>query len=429
MQALKQGMAQKISSLHEEVRRLVEPHLVPGASANEVLGDVFNCMHAITSRDAELQYVRGLPGYVKPTKRSLGKKYGGSSGQELIEEFFAYDAPLEPTLEAMFKTMPGVWDQVKSFKQRVETGNATSEEYNESTVIADATDGTELRRFMLRLKLKPGETPLIFILYYDGLEVVNGLGQARLTHELACFYWALVNLEQLHRLDHKHLRLATVCLKRAVSHVGMDVVIGGTPTEKEGSWGAAMERFANGAKLATPDGSRTCKGGTAVVSADTPAGAELHGLKESVGLFTISLCKGCHCLQHGTPPPYRQANSFLHGLSQGWKRRCAGRKQRFRLRDISDLKEYLTKLKSVEAGDLTQTQLNVWKQQMGVNSFVSAMWCCPLYSHSTGCPIDVMHILFEGVARSLLGALAYIMIRDWGVHKEDLVVAIAAFCR
>ena len=33
MQALKQGMAQKISSLHEEVRRLVEPHLVPGASA------------------------------------------------------------------------------------------------------------------------------------------------------------------------------------------------------------------------------------------------------------------------------------------------------------------------------------------------------------------------------------------------------------
>jgi hypothetical protein len=41
------------------------------------------------------------------------------------------------------------------------------------------------------------------------LEVVNGLGQARGTNKLACFYWALVNINQMDRFHDIHL--ATVC--------------------------------------------------------------------------------------------------------------------------------------------------------------------------------------------------------------------------
>ena len=103
--------------------------------------------------------------------------------------------------------------------------------------LVDMADGLELKRFLGRLNLQPGETPLILMLYYDGLEVSNGLGQARGTHELACFYFAVVNLDQEQRLKHVNLRLATICLKRAVSEAGMDVVIGGQ--SQEGARGRA----------------------------------------------------------------------------------------------------------------------------------------------------------------------------------------------
>ena len=53
-----------------------------------------------------------------------------------------------------------------------------------------------------------GERPLVFMLYYDGLEVVNGMGQARVTHELACFYWALIHISDWEkRLLPENLRL------------------------------------------------------------------------------------------------------------------------------------------------------------------------------------------------------------------------------
>ena len=429
MQDIKRAFQEVVNKLKEDVKSRVEANLVPGKDVNEVLGDAFGAFETATRRDSELEYLRAQPGYVEPRARLLKQKYGGSSGDELIEEFYAYDSPFEKTLEAMFATCPEVWEQVKSFLERASKGEAGCGEYDEKVLIVDMADGLELKRFLGRLKLQPGETPLVLMLYYDGLEVSNGLGQARGTHELACFYFAVVNLDQELRLKHANLRLATICLKRAVSEAGMDAVIGGKSAEGS-SWGASMLRLSKraGVTLMTPEGPRKFRGGTAIVSADTPAGAELLGYKEAVGPSTISICKCCHCLQHGDPPPYRQANSFLCEL-KGWKRHCAGRQQRFRLRGREDLEQYLSKLKELARGAITKTELFQWKQQMGVNSFLSAMWPIPFYSASAGCPVDVMHILYEGVARNVTGAVAYVMIRHWGIHREDVVLAISTFCR
>ena len=373
--------------------------------------------------------------YVEPRKRYLGSKKG-----EDPEDFWAYDSPLAETLEAIFATRPDIWNDVESFKGRVEARLRNSEEFDESTRISDIIDGVEFGRFYRRMNLQVGERPLVFMLYYDGLEVVNGMGQARVTHELACFYWALIPISDWEkRLLPENLRLATVCLKRAIPCVGIGTVINGRAEdgEENTAWGAQMEKLgrAEGMMLKIPPGPDSngqepskakFRGGTALVPADTPAGSELFGYKKSVGHATKSICKGCHCLQHGDPPPYRQPNSFVSSL-HGWKRSCAGRKKQFQLRSAQDFKDYLQKLQALERNEISETDLEAWKQEVGVNYFLTAMWQCRFLSLTTGCPMDMMHVLAEGTARVLLGCISWVMIRKWGVHEDKVVAAIKRY--
>ncbi len=64
----------------------------------------------------------------------------------------------------------------------------------------DVYDGTDFRKFMCKMNIQDKHVPLIFMFYYDGLKVVNGLGAAHGIHELGCFYWALLNLTPHSRL-------------------------------------------------------------------------------------------------------------------------------------------------------------------------------------------------------------------------------------
>ena len=127
----------------------------------------------------------------------------------------------------MFATQPETWQDVKEFSSHIAGMDFATEAYDAELKLADTWDGAEFGRFIKSVKVPSGQKTLVFILYYDGLEVVNGLGQARTTHELACFYWALVDLKQERRLNRTHLRLATVCYKRALTEVenGMDVAL------------------------------------------------------------------------------------------------------------------------------------------------------------------------------------------------------------
>ena len=437
--AFKTAMSDLVKKLHSEAVEKLSPVLAAGVDADAAVAEVFRgveeSLRELCVRDGELKHVREHAAYVPPVRRWLGSRRGGSA-DEVLEDFYAYDSPLDKSLEAIFATRPRLWQDVKSFESRVKQRLRTSGKYDETARISDVIDGVEFGRFYTRLDIQPGEMPLVFIFYYDGLEVVNGLGQARLTHELACFYWALVPISDIEeRLRPENLRLATVCLKRACTSLGMDVVINGRPEDHETpdgntSWGAQMQKLGSkeGMTLPTPDGERKFRGGSPVVAADTPAGAELFGVKKSVGPSTKSVCKGCHCMQHGDPPPYRSPNSFLCTI-EGWKRICPGRQQKFKLRSIDDFKDYLRKLEALRQGELTAADLENWKQEVGVNDFLGALWRCPFLSLTAGCPMDMMHVLFEGTARTLLGALSYVMIRRWGISEDDMVLSIGAFAK
>lgn len=402
-----------------EVKKLVVERLEQapaGMPASEVVEEVFAAAAQITRRDNELDHLRASDAYIKPLPRPL-KVVRGGKDNDVIEKFTAYDGNLDGQIEQLASD-PEVWQDLSTFKEKIKDRLRTSNDYTDIS-IEDCWDGSEFGTFYLKMKIKDDETPLIWMFYYDGLEVVNGLGQARTTHELACFYWCLLNVRPELRATPKYVRLATVCNKRAVSIAGMDAVL----NKGASSWGAQMARYSKGVSIATPDGVRTFRGSTAIVAADTPAAAELTGHKKAVGPSTKSCCRGCHCRQDGWPPPYRSPNSFLVRL-KGWKRHCPSRVCNFELRSVKDIEAYLEKLKDVLAGRCSQGDLDAWKQEMGVNDFLGAMWKWPYYPVFTGCPQDIMHIFFEGIARQLLGAVAYMMIAHWGVAPEDLVLAI-----
>jgi hypothetical protein len=387
---------------------------MPGFSMVEMLGDVFDLTRdSFMGRDTEFRLLREHGAYVKPVERKLGTDKTG-------ETFVAYDSPFEQTLEAMF-TNPQVWAAVKSFSERARQKTrrkewATSGSFDEEHTINDIEDGVEFSRFMENLQLQHDEYVLPFLKYYDGLEVVNGLGQARTTYELACFYWALVCMPPEVRLLHKNLRMGTVCYKRALSKLGVEPVI-------DGFWGACMRRLKAGIKLQTPDGVRTFRGGTVLLAADTPAAAQLTGTKEAVGPSTFSICRNCHCEQTRMRTP----NSFVAELP-GWRARCGNRKAEFRQRSKDDLKEYLAKVQQMLDGKLKKVDLDLWMMSMGVNSFCTALTCVPYYSPVNGSPHDPMHIVFEGIARQLLGALSFYL-KKWGVDLMEIPARLSAWAR
>lgn len=421
MQKVKRQFREILEHTKQKVRRTVGSSESPEVA--DVVESVATAWEGVCRRDAELDFLDSSDAFIAPTKRYLGDDKEGTA-------HYAYDSDAAAQLAAIWKHKPKVWADVKTSMERwTKRGLRTSDAYDPSWTFSDTPDGVEFGRFIHKLELQEGETPLVFILYYDGLEVVNGLGQARGTHKLACFYWALVNINQMDRFH--NIYLATVCLEKDVARFGPEVVIGGRPGEnmaESSCWAAQMQRMRDGITLPTPDGPRFFRGGTAILAADTPAAAELAGTKQGVGPKTYSICRCCHCLQHGDPPPFRAPNSFLSGLP-GWAAHCGGRSCKFKLRSSQDLAEYALQLLKLQRKEISAAALAKWMQARGVNSFQGALRGVPCWSVFTGAPMDAMHVVLEGVSRNLLSAIWYFMVREWGLKGEDLVAEIAKYAK
>ena len=418
-----QLMKLQFKEILEETKAQVRAHLHNGdtAGAEQAMEQVVDAWGNISKRDAELKHLEAHDAYQRPQRRYLGEGRDG-------ESHYAYDGDVKQQLEGMWKHCPKVWADVKSSPERwSKKGFRTTPDFDPGWTIEDTSDGYEFGRFITCLAEKGG-IPLVFILYYDGLEVVNGLGQARGTHKLGCFYWALVNINQADRF--KHIHLATVALEKDVSHFRPEVIIGGREDEDFSTsmcWAAHMSRLEGGENIPTPDGVLRFVGATAILAADTPAAALIVGTKESVGPSTKSICRLCHASQHGEndgdPPPFKAAHSFLSGLP-GWAEQCGGRSCRFRMRSSRDLEQYLNILQRCQRGEITRGEVATWLQSHGINNIHGAMRKVPLWDIHVGAPMDIMHIILEGITRNLLAMVWYFMVREWGVDQEDLLEAI-----
>ena len=429
IEGMKRCLQDQMRAAHTRLTAKLQSGLGQQQAANleELVQSVFDAATDLGARDSELNLLRSSPAYVKPVSRHLGKcPHTG-------EEFVAYDTPLDKNLETMFAT--GLWDEIKSgaatmmqsAASRPDELSAAGPEFEQDRRVDDVYDGMEFRKFMCRVKIQDKQVPLVFMFYYDGLEVVNGLGAAHGIHELGCFYWALLNLTPRSRLSRSNIRLATVCYKRAIGVCGMERVVAGPSQAGEClSWVQWMKVLNRGLTLNTPDGLTVFRGGTAILSADTPAAAELRGTKKSVGPSTKSICRNCYCAQTGGA--HRQPCSFLAALEQKWK--LPGRSTPFRLRSIADVQAYMAKLTAVKDGACKHSELEAWMQDEGVNTFHGALWEMPHFSMFTGCPMDMMHIWLEGVARQGLGAVCYWLKRECSanLYKLPSMIAETAKC-
>ena len=393
VQGVKASVKDVVRRVHSQLQEKLASRLGDrAAGVEDLVQEVCEAAGDLGEQDSELKLLRSSSAYVKPVSRHLG------TCPDSKEEFYAYDLPLDKQLEYILHE---IWGEMKSSSQNMKhTDPRTSMEYSDDLNIADLWDGVEFQKFMIRVAPRPGEMPLVFMFYYDGLEVVNGLGAARTTHELGCFYWALLNISPDKRMNTKYVRMATVCYQRAIGVCGMDKVVAGPA----GSWVEWMQKLDRGLRLKTPEGERIFRGGTAIVAADTPAAAKLMGTKQAVGPSTKAICRNCLCCQTGDA--HRKPNSFL-ASQHGWKCFCPGRETNFTLRGAGNVQTYISHLQAVVAGTMTPASLQSWMVEQGVNTFHGALWQMPHFSMSSGCPMDMMHIWLEGVGRQNLGALCY----------------------
>ena len=318
-----------------------------GGSLSSTVDAVFNVFEGIRSERQEARARESLLPIVQPEQRCIGIETEEMQvdGRTVKQTHNAYiwEIPFAKALAKLLQNdasaVAAVLHSAKRWKASLEERGASVSRKSKKVcgatrTFSDIEDGEAFFPFLSAVQRDTADwensTPIALMLYYDGLEVNNGLGHARGTHKMGCFYWALVNLEPERRLQLSNIHLHAVCLEKHVSQFGPEIVLSGPNPEimsgynfdasDSSSWGFSMNQLMNGELTVTVPNAESKAGemklhlcgGTCLVSADTPAACLLCGFKTTHGPMTKSICRHCHCLQHHpTDPalhgPYRYA--------------------------------------------------------------------------------------------------------------------------
>ena len=381
---------------------------------------------------------------------------------------FCYDVPVDATLRRLLQCDARAWEQVKSASQRwgsVRDGASGSE-----TILFDIPDAEYFRNHPeLGIQADPTDRRirLAFILYYDGLGTTNAIGAFAHKHSLGLFYYALVNLDPSIRMALPYIQLVTVVYESDIKHFGMELIISGPLDEDEEtgtSFGAAMRRLGRpeGIQLSVrgpPGGpvyvSQAFRGWLVLVAADHPAAAKMFGYKEIGGKLP---CRGCNWDQ-GTsaqeaPAAYGRPSSFLNNSLCFWG-----------LRDENSLAVVQKDLEALGAEASMALRNTQVLTPAGYKDEIAALPVVPrdLNGEPTGggaigptgfrrpqhssryfhggvhsplrmphapltAPQDLMHTIFEGIAKLELAAFLYMAITKYSwFTRLELNAAISAF--
>ena len=196
---------------------------------------------------------------IEPKERLLGTRkvtHRLADGREVetTQHDYAWDMPFEEQLQQQLEHNPRVWKEIQqSMASWRRDGHIDASQVE---LYYDISSGERFReKFAAMEQVARGAPVLMLMFYYDGLEVVNGLGPAHGTHKLACFYWTLLNLEPSHRTALHNVHLATITLESNLKHYPPSLIVSGAETEPahSTSWGATMQRLQRGVSLDVPD--------------------------------------------------------------------------------------------------------------------------------------------------------------------------------
>lgn len=222
-----------------------------------------------------------------------------------------------------------------------------------------------------------------------------------------------------------NIQLATVVLYHDMSTFGARQIISGPEGEERGVGsciGAAMERLNDGITMSLPLLNENGKmewgptpnvlvrGWIICLAADYPAAAACCGFKMSTSARCF--CRQCQ-LDQTEKSKYPKACSFI---SQPSLFNLRTQQSHARQRAVYD------RLQSPQAK-------SSYLMETGVQDFVSPMHRVPHFDVTTMAPQDIMHVLAEGVLKTEIAALIFMLCRKrkWGVTVTSVNAACARY--
>lgn len=485
------GKALVTSAMHrvkpELIRRLAP--MLNGSDIDELRGvvddicDVFGVMRksdSILTEKAEMAaHMADLDAtMVSAVERTLGWRMlrscdaeGHGVGPTRRRRSFCVDVPVDATLRRLLQCDARAWEQVIEASARwgahATAGDSAAASMSNETVLFDIPDGEYFRKHPelgICADRSDGRVRLAFILYWDGLGTTNAIGAFAHKHSIGMFYYALVNLDPSIRMALPYIQLVTVAYESDIKYFGMELIISGPLDEDEetgSSFGACMRR------LGRPEGIslsvRGPKGGPAfvpmsfrgwvvLVAADHPAAAKTFGYKE---IGAKKPCRGCDWDQ-GTsaqeaPAAYKHPSSFLDSSLCFWELRTE--------KSLASIEKNLTALGArtaparrnsevlTPAGykDETPARPVAPRNNQGDETGPGAVGPTGFlrngsYFHGglhsplriplapKTAPQDLMHTIFEGIAKLELAAFLYMAITKYSWFTLlELNAAIASF--
>lgn len=342
---------------------------------DDVAGNMPEPFSHIDSTFKQNKYMENKMNLIKPVEIVVGQRaqfvtaeVGGEQQLKLTDKKFYY-IPIMKTIQQFLKNRK-IREIVQSRKQESPDG-----------FIIDIWNGTTMRNHRYF-----NDYNTIFLqIYYDDVEVCNPLGGR--SHNMAMFYYRISNLDIIYRSKVEAIRMWAVAETKLVKEMGMDCFLRPLVEDLKvmGTVGWDMEF----------DGIIThFRAFLESVLGDTPAANALLGFKEGVG-FAFDKCRLCQCT-HDRMQNLFTEDDFIMLTSRDHRHQC----NRLETARTTFLRNKLSTL-------------------YGINR-KTILVQCPKFNICLNTPLDVMHVMLEGVIPYELKELLFHCVEENLFNLDDL---------
>ena len=371
--------------------------------------DIFAGLESDARRDA---WLKQQVDHVKPTLRLLGEHQLASTSDEgfcygtskTVKDYCA-DIPIPETLRRLLQHDRRAWQEVLA---TYNTWSVTPPNAGTSHVVyADMHSGAVIQNHPelgAAADKSDGAVRIGLIISYDGVTMVNALGAVATKHQVGIISYAIANLPAALRMSLQYIQVACVFDVHDLKRYGADAIMSGPRGTVQGgtSPGAGLRLLDKGMTIGlrwpTAQGSQLqltlIRTWCVCFAGDFPAVAAFTGFKGSVAAH-------CFCRQCGLNSEhagYGLPNSFMlgNGHFRHW----------YQLRDLAEHYRQFQHWQTLPTAAAQDRYLT----SIGVTTFYHGFMRVPHFNICTMCPQDIMHGIYEGVAKLELAAMIYMFV-------------------
>ena len=315
--------------------------------------------------------------YIEPKKIHMGTQFVVKGGRYRERPNYAYVIPFKEALQSFLNN-----SEVKFYLD--------NDHFSPDDIKEDICDGEIFSNHPL---YQAYPKALQILLYYDDLEMTNGLGSHVTKHKCAMMYWTIANIPPYMRSKWSALNLLGICKTSILRRHGLKPFLR--------DFISTVQDLANqGITLTIQNEERLIRGSLIAILGDHPASCYLVGLKESPS-FSRRGCKTCivstnEMRQITTSSVLVERNQELH------RRRC----------------------NELEA--MSKNNRKYFSKMWGINS-KSPLLDVPFFNLAQMTTHDPMHTLWEGLLPYNISLFLQDSINTGAINLKWLNTQIAKF--